>query len=848
MLFTTKRDYQTRPIHRGSLFETVYLLSMNLFSKISILGLLLTASLNLGAQQVPNPETLSDQQLIQLFEIHSEKDLNPANLELRAKELGFTPVQLMQLKKRWEQMKHSGAKFKLGNQADNDSYELRQPLNRRATTHRLPDSTHSLPIFGADIFENEALSFEPNLSIATPQQYQVGAGDKLVVDVYGVSDITNKLLVSPEGNIRYPKLGPIAVGGLTIEAATEKIKRALVAIYPGIRSGSVRVQVSLGQIRSIQVTLIGEILHPGTVTVSSLSTLMNALYLSGGPTAIGSLRQIELVRNGKKQTSFDLYDFLFKGDLSKNLLLQDGDVIRVGFCQTRVALKGAFNKPALYEAREGETAKDLVAYAGGVSPVAVKDFISVIRLGMTRREAYSITPQQWGQFKLMSGDTLLVDSLGSKFSNRVVVTGAVERTGIYGASETKSLAALMVLAVPREDAYYPRAIIRRLNKEAEPSMLAFSLEEVLQGKFNLTLQSEDSVHIFTKSEVRENYTVAVNGEVNKPGKYNYYQKMTAMDLVLMAGGFSEGASRSQVEISRRLRSKEDHADTTVYAIIKTISLDLDQPSKLSEGVLEPFDIVSVRRSPSYKAQLKVNLEGEVVYPGNYVVSGKQERLSDLIKRAGGLREQAFPQGATLLRTTYTQNFISDTLLIEAKNQLLQKENPGIKKEDLQLTSILEGDYDQDSLIAEIKKRFLKPVGIKLDEALRNPGSREDIYVEEGDVLRVPRQLQTVQTFGAVNVPKQVVYQSGLNFKSVIRQSGGYAPNAYRKRGYAVYANGEVRNARHFLGMRANPKIKPGAEIYIPLKSERKSLSTGEAIGLISGLASVLGFLVVILKN
>lgn len=821
---------------------------MNLFPKFSLLTFLLTAALMLEAQQLPNPETLTDQQLIQLFEISSEKDLNPAKLELRAQELGFTSAQLPLLKKRWEQMMQSGAKLKNSTQADNDSYELRRPLYKKTSSLRFKDSTQTLPIFGADIFENEELSFEPNLSIATPQQYQIGAGDKLVVDVYGVSDITNKLLVSPEGNIRYPKLGPIAVGGLTIEAATEKIKRSLSAIYPGIHNGSVRVQVSLGQIRSIQVTLIGEVKRPGTVTVSSLSTLMNALYLSGGPTAIGSLRQIELVRNGKKQTSFDLYDFLFKGDLSKNLLLQDGDVIRVGYCQTRVALKGAFNKPALYEARDGETAKDMIGYAGGVSPVAVKDFVSVIRLGMTRREAYSITPQQWNNFKLMSGDTLLVDSLGTKFLNRVVVTGAVERPGIYGASETKSLGALLTLAVPREDAYSQRAIIRRLNKDAEPSMLAFSLEEVLSGKYNLTLQSEDSVHIFKKTDVRENYTVAVNGEVNKPGKYNFYEKMTAMDLVLMAGGFSEGASRSQIEISRRLSSRDIQTDTTVYAVIKTINLDKDQPSTLTTDVLEPFDIVSVRRSPSYKAQLKVNLEGEVVYPGNYVLSGKQERLSDLIKRAGGLRDQAFPQGATLLRTTYTQNFISDTLVIEARNQLLQKKNPGMKKEELHLATIPEGDYDQDSLIAEIKKRFLKPVGIRLDEALRNPGSREDIYLEEGDVLRVPRQLQTVQTFGAVNVPKQIVYHSGLNFRSVIRQSGGYAPNAFRKRGYAVYANGQVRNARHFLGLRTNPRIKPGAEIYIPLRMEKKVLTTGEAVGLISGLASVLGFLVVILKN
>ena len=821
---------------------------MNQFPKFSLFLLSLFSVLLVVAQQVPNPELLTDQQLIELFEIKSEKDLNPARLEIRAQELGFTPAQLNLLRKRWEAMSLSGSKLKFSMGEDEDRYETRKSFYKKRPLYRVKDSTNTLPIFGADIFETDELSFEPNLTIATPQNYVIGAGDKLVVDVFGVSDVTKKLVVSPEGTIRYPNLGPIAVGGLSIEAATDKIKRSLSAIYPGIRSGAVRVQVSLGQIRSIQVTLIGELQRPGTVTISSLSTLMNALYLSGGPTEIGSLRNIDLVRNGKKVVSFDLYDFLLKGDLSKNVLLQDGDVIRVGYCQTRVALKGAFNKPALYEARAGETAKDLIDYAGGVSPVAVKDFVSVIRLGKTRREAYSLTPDKWSSFSLAAGDTLLVDSLNGKFVNRVIVSGAVERPGIYGAKETSTLSNLISLAVPREDAYTTRAIMRRLNNNAEPAMVAFSVDEVLKGKFDLSLQSEDSVHIFNKIDIRETYTVSINGEVNKPGKYRYFEKMTAMDLVLMAGGFSEGASRAQVEISRRLRAGNSQSDTTVYAIVKTINLDPAQTTALTTDALEPFDIVAVRRSPSYKAQLKVNIEGEVIYPGNYVLSGKQERLSDLIKRAGGLREQAYPQGATLLRTTYTQNFISDTLMIEARNQLLQKNNPRLDKAALQTAVVPEGNHDQDSLIAEIKKRFLKPVGIQLDEALRNPGSKEDIYLEEGDVLRIPRQLQTVQTFGAVNVPKQIVYYPGLRYRSVIRQSGGFASNAYRKKGYAVYANGQVSNARHFLGIRSNPKIKPGAEVYIPVRSDKKSLTTGEAVGLVSGLASVLGFLVIILRQ
>jgi len=796
------------------------------------------------AQPIGDPALISDQQLLRLFDAGKENGLSVSAFELKARELGFTPAQLPALRKRLEQLTFR----RINEGVEEESSEKRQYQNKIRRLGSKKDSTGVLPIFGADLFEQELLSFEPDLNIATPQNYLIGAGDQLVVDVFGVSDITKKLMVSPEGTIRYPNLGPIAVGGLSIESATAKIKKSLTAIYPGIHSGAVRVQVSLGQIRSISVTIIGEVNRPGSVTISSLSTLMNALYLSGGPTAIGSLRSIELVRNGKKLVNFDLYDFLFRGDLSKNLLLQDGDVIRVGYCQTRVALKGAFNNPALYEAIATESAKDLIDYAGGISPAGVKDFVSVIRLGKTRKEAYSLTPGQWSNFSLSSGDTLTVDSLQAKFINRVQVTGAVERPGIYGAAETKNLHQLLTIAVPREDAYLAHAVIRRVNTIGESSLQSFNVEQVLKGSTDLILQSEDSVHIYTKSAIREAYTVAINGEVNIPGKYNFLDKMNAMDLVLMAGGFSEGASRAQVEISRRLRNTAQQSDTMKYAVIKTINLDQGQSVSLVESTLEPFDIVSVRRSPLYKTQLRVNLEGEVLYPGTYVLAGKQERLSDLVKRAGGLRDLAYPQGATLLRTTYSQNFISDTLLVEAKNQIAQKNKEAANAKRLQLAEIPEGKYDQDSLLTEIKKRFLKPVGIQLDQALRNPGSRDDIYLEEGDVLRIPRQLQTVQTLGAVNVPKQIVYYPGLSYRTVIRQSGGYAANAYRKKAYAVYANGQVSNARRFLFFRSNPPISPGAEIYIPLKPERKGISTVEAVGIVSGLASVLGFLVIILRQ
>jgi len=805
------------------------------------------------AQLPTNSIPFTDQQLMQLFGVGTEKMVKPSQLEARAIELGFTPTQLPELKKRLEQMR-AGASL-LGakdGQFNTDAYEPRRytGVDSRSYAKKLKDSSNAntLTVFGSELFETEELSFTPDLSIATPQNYLLGAGDQLVIDVFGVSDLTQKLRVSPEGYVRYPNYGPIKVGGLSIESATAAIKTSLAKIYPGIRSGAVQVQVSLGQIRSIRVTLIGEVKRPGSITVSSLSTLMNALYLSGGPTDIGSLRTIQLVRSGKQLVEFDLYDFLFRGDLSKNLLLQDGDVIRLATCQTRVALKGAFNKPALYEAKVGETANDILGYAGGLSPMAVKDVIAVIRMGATRREALSITTTQLASFNLLPGDTLIADTLNSKFNNRVLVSGTVERPGQYGAKETGTLSKLLSLVSPTEEAYFDRAILRRINQQAEPTLLSFSINEIRAGQFDMSLQSEDSIHVFKKDDIREALTVTINGEINKPGKYTFFSRMRALDLVLLAGGFSEGASLSQIEISRRLRSSNAKGDTAVYAVIKTINLDQTTVAAEIDDELQPFDIVSVRRSPGYKSQLRVSLEGEVLFPGTYALSGKQERLSDLIKRAGGLRDQAFAQGATLLRTTYTQNFISDTLMITAKKELYKKNNEANEFNEIFTKEIPLGSYDEDSLLSEIKKRFLKPVGIELDQALRNPGSSADIFLEEGDVLRIPRQLQTVQTFGAVNVPKQIVYNSGLTYRGIIRQSGGFAANAHRKRGYAVYANGQVSNARQFLFLRFNPRIRPGAEVYVPLKADRKSISTGEVVGIISGLASVLGFLVVILRQ
>lgn len=789
-----------------------------------------------GAQSLPiNIEGLSDEQLIQLATRYNLMGLSEAELEAKAKEAGLGSDQILLLKKRIALLDPSVAGGQLVYNNKTDSYVLRNKILTKGPSIRSKDSGNVLSVFGSEIFDNLDLSFEPNLSIATPSQYIIGVNDQLVIDVYGVSDVTKKLKVTTEGDIRFPNLGPIKVAGLSMDDARVKIKKALSRIYPGIATGAVVVQVSLGQIRSIQITLLGEVRRPGTYTISALATLMNALYASGGPNDIGSFRKIELLRGGKVVTEFDLYDFLLKGDLSKNRLLQDNDVIRVGTYDTRVALKGALKKPAIFDLKPGETAADLIQYAGGFADIAFKERVRIARLGAAQREMLTVTAAELKQFKLFSGDTLTVDSLPSLYANRVWVSGAIYYNGAYGLQQAKNLHELIKLAKLREDAYLERGIIRRLKPDLTPSLIPFNVNDVVKGSFNINLQREDSIHIFRTTDLRERYVVAINGEVNKPGTYDYFENMRVQDLVLLANGYKEGAARQKIEVSRRLSATGMGSDTVSYAVIKEISLDKSDDLQFE---LHPFDIVAIRRLPVYKEQITVRIEGEVLYPGTYTLSAKNERLSDIINRSGGLKSSAFAEGAVLIRNTYVGVTSSDAALLGSKARLINQQSG---------KNLVPVDGGDSSLLKTLSAQQ-KPMSIRLADALTNKGGSNDVFLEEGDIIKIPKSIQTIQTFGMVNLPKQIVYREGVTLKEAVRESGGFAVNASRKNAYVVYANGEVKTTRKFLFFRSYPDLKTGAEIYVPAKSGRSKLTTGEAVGLISGLTSLLGLAIVLVNT
>ncbi len=511
--------------------------------------ILLILAIPVFAQDIPvDINNISDQQLAQIMVRYQLQGLAPEEVEQVLKQKGVPADQIIVLNRRIASLDPlTGSSQNAYKTKTSEEFTVPRKKIEISGPSAAPSG---LRVFGSEIFENQNLSFEPNLTISTPRNYSIGVGDELIVDIYGLSESTKKLKVSTEGYIRFPNLGPIKVSGLTIEEAQVRIREAAGKIYTTIAGGSTKVMVSLGQLRSIRVTLVGEVKKPGNYSVSSLSTLMNALYASGGPSDLGSFRKIELVRNGKTITTLDLYDFLLKGDLSKNRILQDDDVIRVGTYESRVAVSGAVKKKALFDVKKGENAADILRYAGGFADDAFKERIRVKRMGATGFEVFSVKSDGLSAFQLHSGDTLVVDALANTFTNRAFIDGAVYYPGEYGLNEFTNLKDLLVAVRVKENAFVDRALLSRLNPDLTPAVLPFNVKDVLSGKTDIRLQREDKIHIYPITSLREAYSVTINGEVNRPATFTFADNMRVQDLILFADGLKKGhrvlASRFRV--------------------------------------------------------------------------------------------------------------------------------------------------------------------------------------------------------------------------------------------------------------------------------------------------------------
>lgn len=694
-------------------------------------------------------------------------------------------------------------------------------------------------IFGLEIFNNGVLNFNPNLKIATPMNYVVGPDDEIIVNIYGYQEAKYNLVVSPDGDITIPQVGSIYVSGLTIEQATNKIKARLASSgYANIRTGLTKVNVSLGQIRSIKVTILGEVNKPGSYTLPSLATAFNALYLSGGPNEIGSMRHIQITRRGKIVDTLDMYDFLVNGNQSGDILLRDQDVLRIPPYKIRASLEGEVKRPGLYEVKKGESLAQILEYAGGFTDSAYTANLKGYRLTDRERNIFDIPADKIAGYYPERSETFVVSKVLDRFVNRVFVAGAVYMPGEYELQPGMKVGDLLRKAQGlKEDAYVQRAVIRRLKEDLTEEIISFNPVKALNGEENIALKREDSVAIISVLDLKEDYTVRISGEVRKPGEYPYMTNMSLKDIILLAGGFTDAAIGKNIEIGRRL--KRDHYDASDVQIASVISLDSlnTLEARGADIRLNPWDVVVVRRNPAYKVQVNVKVVGEVVFPGDYVLSSKNERISDVIKRAGGLSPEAYTKGVYLTRLN--------------EKATKKQANQEVNKLQTQLIGKIQTQLNDTS--GTVTEELLRPydqIAINLEKILSAPGGKDDIMLEEGDILTVPQQKAEVRISGEVLFPTKIVFEEKMDLKDYISRAGGFTDNARKGRVYVLYPNGNVERVSSFLFFKSYPSLSPGAEIIVPKINERKRqpLTTGEVIGITAAITSMAGVLVALINN
>jgi protein involved in polysaccharide export with SLBB domain len=685
-------------------------------------------------------------------------------------------------------------------------------------------------IYGYSLFNSKNLTFEPSANMPTPVGYILGPGDEVIIDIWGASQNFYELTVSPDGYVVIENIGPVKVSGLTIEKASQLLINRLSAIYSGLRgqTPSTFAQVSIGDVRTIKVILIGETEVPGSYSLSSLATAFNALYLAGGPGINGSMRSIDLVRSGKVISSIDVYDFLLNGDKTADMVLSDQDVIRVNPYGARVDITGEVKRPLTYEVVEGETLNDLLRISGGFSGKAYTHRLKIYRNTTREREIVDVPSSQYGSQVLQDGDSVVVEKVLDRFENRVEIRGALYRSGEYALEPGLSLKGLIDKAEGlRGDAFMTRTLIYRTMPDHQIEALSVDLGAIMAGTAeDILLQREDVVVVPSIFDLQEDFWVSISGEVLKPGEYPYVLNSTLQDVIVMAGGLLESASLAAVEVSRRLRDNTATTSTSKEAEIFTFTIrkDLGLSADASGFTLEPFDRIYIRRSPGYREQSTVQVEGEVIFPGEYTISNKTDRISDIVVRTGGLTPEAYPLGAKLIRKLDTGS----------KDRLKMIENITAQSGD----SIVLNEY-----ITETEQA----IGINLERILQEPGSKYDILLEEGDVLSIPKKLETVRLSGALLRPVSVRYDEGRSFRDYIDNAGGYSDEAKKSKSYVLYANGSVNRTRNLLFMRNYPSIEPGAEIIVPLKDKKEGISAAEAVSLGSAVAS-LSLIIVTLIN
>lgn len=792
---------------------------------IFIISLCLLASQSAIAQ-------MSDQQVINYVKEAKEAGKGDKELGRELLSRGVTREQMMRIKEKYEQQ-NSGIQqttttsdniTRIREQKSESSFNTLSAGSIDIATAELEspvkvDIDESLNVFGRNVFTNKTLTFEPNENMATPSNYQLGPGDEIVIDIWGTNETSIRDVISPEGVIMISQVGPIYLSGLTINEASERIKEQLSTKYSGVSGDDPQSQISvtLGQIRSIQINVMGEVAVPGTYRLSSFSTVFHALYRAGGVSKIGSLRNIKVMRNGIEIATVDVYDYILKGKLTDDIRLQEGDVIVVPPYSMLVNIEGNIKRPMYYEMELGETVETLLKYSGGFSGDAYTKEVRLIRRNGKENHIFSVTEANFSGWQLADGDVITVSEILDRFANRIEIKGAVYRPGMYelgnGVSTVKDL--ISRAEGLTGDAFKGRAVLTREREDLTHEVISVNLEGILDGKVpDIVLKREDVLVIPSINELEAQGAFSIYGEVTRPGVYPYADNTTIEDLIVQAGGLLDGASTVRVDISRRIKDTKSTESSNKLSEIFSFSIKDGFVVDGTPGfILKPYDIVEVRRSPGYQIQRRVSIAGEVVFSGGYTMTKKNERLSDLIKRAGGLTPDAYVRGGRLLRK--------------------MNEEEKAQQEAAMKMALMNTGADSLS-VTKIKLSDTYVVGIELDKALKNPGSNYDVVLREGDYLYIPEYISTVKITGEVQYPNTVAYVEGKKLSHYIEQAGGYGRLAKKSRAYIVHVNGTVSRVKRF----KKAEIEPGCQIVIPSKKERDPMSLAEIMSLGTSAASL----------
>ena len=739
---------------------------------------------------------------------------------------GVTKEQLLRIKEKYEQQQSISKERKGNENIDTERTEAKDEENSSSAqddNKQLAMPQDGIKVFGRDIFYSSNLTFEPSINIATPTDYRLGPGDQVVIEVWGASEANIVQKVTPDGYISIPDVGPIAVNGLTVQAASNRIRAKLSKIYSGMKTANVdlstNVKVSLGQIRTIQVNIMGEVARPGTYALSSFSTVFHALYKAGGVSPIGSLRNIKVVRGGRTVATIDVYDYILQGRSHTDIRLQEGDVILASPYEALVMIQGKIKRPMYYEMKSSESIATLINYAGGFSDDAYASSITVERSNAKERTICTVDEMHYNDFKMKDGDVVSIGAILDRYDNRVEIKGAVYRPGSYAIGQDIRTVRDLILKADGvlDEAFTKRGVLHRENPDRKLEIISVNIKGILDGtEPDIALQKNDALFIPSIYDLEAKGTLEINGEVFAPGIFPFAANTKLEDLIIMAGGLTEAASTVRVDVTRRFtdnkstKKQKEISETYTFSVKDGFVIEGEQGF-----ILEPYDQVFVRRSPGYTTKINVTINGEVEFEGNYALNERNERLSDVIKQAGGLTEFAYLEGARLER------------------QLTYEEYLQAKELMAMVVSNNKVDGNDSIIVPEVTRTY--PVGINLVEIMKNPHSAIDPVLHDGDVIIIPQLMTTVSISGSVRKPNSIVYDPKKDLKDYISEAGGYAERARKSGTFILYPNGHIKE----LGRSASAKnIIGGSKIIVPQKA-KSQWNLGTTMSTISTSVSML---------